>query len=65
MVDEKQAIANDRRWGIICANPRCGHTAYNHDSVTTGGCVLRDCPCQGFQDPNSLGRRVRRALRRP
>jgi len=51
-------------WQTPCGRPGCGHTLRDHDTVTTGGCILRDCECRGYQDPNSLGAQIHRVLRR-
>ena len=55
---------NKTGWLTPCARPGCGHILRDHDTVTTGACIQRDCQCQGYQDPNSLGAHIRRILRR-
>lgn len=48
----------------VCADPRCGHTRYNHDPSGRTGPVNRcrvdvnyhvpPCPCEGFQESTDL-----------
>ena len=58
-IDDRIVADDDPGWQIVCARPGCGHTLRDHDMVTTGGCIVADCLCRGFRNPNSFVERWR------
>lgn len=59
-----EAKSDKTAWQTPCGRPGCGHTLWDHDTVTSGVCIKRDCECRGYEDPNSISAQLHRTLRR-
>ena len=53
----------DPRSQARCLRPGCGHPQADHDAISTGACLVRDCACTLYLYREPFGTRLGRLIR--